>query len=298
MDDVKGHFEDLHALIIDILESNVPEHLLTNVMDHKRRYTDPARPLHRVLRQLGNGNVVDGMYAAKDDSVYDKDIVHALTPPTVTGVDALMVRRELKGLPPKSRRIDLACMYRTGATGATAEVREELGPEAVHGLRQVYSAFATYGQRFNGANGLDGARFMKLCSDCGLVGRGRRLKGTDVDLVFAKVRSKGARVLTFEQFVDALSELGARANLSLNEVVQKCLQSEGPVTRATEALSVRFYDDKVRFDLSALFVHSCHEMPRFVSWSSDMQPASPVPGLVAISPRFTQQELYIKDNRG
>ena len=246
MDDVRGHFEDLHALVVDILEAAVPEHLLSDVLDHKRRYTDPARPLCRVLRQLGDGNVVDGMYAAKDDSVYDKDIVHALTPPTVTGVDAVMVRRELKGLPPKSRKIDLACMYRTGATGSMAEVREELGSDAVHGLKQVYSAFATYGQRYNGTNGLDGARFMKLCTDCGLVGRGRRLKATDVDLVFAKARSKGARVLTFEQFVSALASLGERANLSLSEVAQKCLQSDGPVTRATEALNVRFYDDKVR----------------------------------------------------
>jgi hypothetical protein len=245
MDDVKGHFEDLHVLIIDILHGFVPEHLLTEVLQHRRRYTNPSRPLCRVLRQLGNGNVVDGMYAAKDDSVYDKDIVHALTPSTVAGVDVMMVRRELKGLPPKSRKIDLACMYRTGATGSISEVREQLGSQAVAGLRQVYTAFATYGQRYNGTNGLDGARFTKLTVDCGLTGRGRRLKGTDVDLVFAQIRSKGARVVTFEQFVSALAALAQRANLSLTDIVQQVLQSEGPVTRATETLSVRFYDDKV-----------------------------------------------------
>ena len=92
-------------------------------MQHKRRYTDPSRPLCRVLRQLGNGNVVDGMYAAKEDNVFDKDIVHALTPSSVAGVDVAAVRRELKSLPPKSRKIDLACMYRTGATGSVSEVR-------------------------------------------------------------------------------------------------------------------------------------------------------------------------------
>ena len=37
MDDVKGHFEDLHVLIIDILQGHVPEHLLADVMQHKRR---------------------------------------------------------------------------------------------------------------------------------------------------------------------------------------------------------------------------------------------------------------------
>ena len=64
---------------------------------------------------------------------------------------------------------------------------------------QVYQAFATYGSRYNGTSGLDGARFMKLTNDCGLTGRGRRLKATDVDLVFAQVRTRGARVITFEQ---------------------------------------------------------------------------------------------------
>jgi p25-alpha len=58
---------------------------------------------------------------------------------------------------------------------------------------QVYTAFATYGQRYHGSNGLDGARFMKLTADCGLTGRGRRLKATDVDLVFAQARA--SRVL-------------------------------------------------------------------------------------------------------
>ena len=95
----------------------------TEIPPQACRYTNPSRLLCRVLRQLGNGNVVDGMYAAKDDSVHDKDIVHALTPSTVSGVDVTMVRRELKGLPPKSRKIDLACMYRTGATGSLSEVR-------------------------------------------------------------------------------------------------------------------------------------------------------------------------------
>ena len=47
------------------------------------------------------------------------------------------MRRELKGLPPKSRKIDLACMYRTGATGSLSEVRDELGMQAVKGLQQV-----------------------------------------------------------------------------------------------------------------------------------------------------------------
>ena len=125
-------------------------------------------------------------------------------------------------------------------------MREELGIAAVSQLRQIYTAFSTYGQWYNGAAGMDGARFTKLTADCGLAGRGRRLKNTDVDLVFAKVRTRGARVITFEQFVDALAELAQRAALPLVDVARHVLSTEGPVTRATEAIAVRFYDDKVR----------------------------------------------------
>ena len=163
MDDVRGHFESIHQLIVDILEASVPEEHLGEVLAHKRRYTDPARPLLRVLRQIGHGDVVEGMYAAKADTVHVHSIVHALTPPSVSGVDQVAVRKELKGLPPKSKNIDLERMYRTGATGSLSEVKGELGPTAVSGLKRVYKAFATYGQRYNGATGLDGARFMKLC---------------------------------------------------------------------------------------------------------------------------------------
>lgn len=162
MDDVRGHFESIHQLIVDILEASVPAEHLGEVLAHKRRYTDPARPLLRVLRQIGHGDVVDGMYAAKADTVHVHAIVHALTPPSVSGVDQVAVLKELKGLPPKSKNIDLERMYRTGATGSLSEVKGELGPKAVSGLKRVYKAFATYGQRYNGATGLDGARFMKL----------------------------------------------------------------------------------------------------------------------------------------
>jgi p25-alpha len=64
-----------------------------------------------------------------------------------------------------------------------------------------------------------------------------------------QVRSRGERVITFEQFVSALAALAARANFSLSDVASQVLQCEGPVTRATEALPVRFYDDKARLIL-------------------------------------------------
>lgn len=81
--------------------------------------------------------------------------------------------------------------------------------------------------------------------DSGLVGRGQRLNRSDVDIVFAKTRTKGERVLSFEQFVEALDALGQRCNCSLADIASQVLESGGPITRGTVAEGVRFYDDKV-----------------------------------------------------
>lgn len=82
--------------------------------------------------------------------------------------------------------------------------------------------------------------------DSNLVGRGQRLNRSDVDIVFAKTRTKGERVLNFEQFVEALDALGQRCNYSLADVASQVLECGGPITRGTVAEGVRFYDDKAR----------------------------------------------------
>ena len=91
------HGKGLRAMLVRMPEAECGQRRLRHAGNRKTRsvvcrYTDPSKPLCRVLRQLGNGNVVEGMYAAKEDSVFDKDIVHALTPSTVSGVDVAAVR--------------------------------------------------------------------------------------------------------------------------------------------------------------------------------------------------------------
>lgn len=93
--------------------------------------------------------------------------------------------------------------------------------------------------------------------DSNLVGRGQRLNRSDVDIVFAKTRTKGERVLNFEQFVEALDALGQRCNYSLADVASQVLECGGPITRGTVAEGVRFYDDKARPSIPA-FLPSFH----------------------------------------
>lgn len=57
-------------------------------------------------------------------------------------------------------------------------------------LRNMFTAYASFGDRHTGVAELDGARFAKLCRECGVLGRG--VTRTDVDICFARVRLRGA----------------------------------------------------------------------------------------------------------
>lgn len=58
---------------------------------------------------------------------------------------------------------------------------------------------------------------VKLCKDCGLVDKA--FTTTDVDLIFAKVKAKTARKITFQQFVMALREIAKKKKASEEALV-------------------------------------------------------------------------------
>ncbi|XP_077379717.1 tubulin polymerization-promoting protein family member 2 [Festucalex cinctus] len=80
---------------------------------------------------------------------------------------------------------------------STSEVEASFHKFAVHGDTKAT------GKEMNGKN------FAKICKDC-LIIDGKNVTTTDVDIVFTKVKSKSARVITFEQFIMALTELGPK----------------------------------------------------------------------------------------
>jgi hypothetical protein len=56
---------------------------------------------------------------------------------------------------------------------------------------------------------MDGRGFAKLCRDAGLID-GERLSTTQVDLIFAKAKAKGARRIGFDAFVDAIAAVAEK----------------------------------------------------------------------------------------
>ncbi|KAL0023967.1 hypothetical protein WJX77_004039 [Trebouxia sp. C0004] len=124
---------------------------------------------------------------------------------------------------------------------ARLELRSTMGMEAERALRKIFTSFASFAVRVP-IDDLDGAKFSKLCRDAKLLGK--QFNAIDVDIVFAKVKVKGQRRITFDQFVNALGIIAEKKGQSLKDVIQPILQAGGPSVTGTKAGYVKFHDDK------------------------------------------------------
>ncbi|KAM3937287.1 tubulin polymerization-promoting protein family member 2-like [Leptodactylus fuscus] len=75
-------------------------------------------------------------------------------------------------------------------------------------LERTFHKFAVYGSSKANANEMTGKSFSKLCKECNIQESG--CTSTDVDIIFAKVKAKTARVITYEEFLNALKLLSAK----------------------------------------------------------------------------------------
>lgn len=71
---------------------------------------------------------------------------------------------------------------------------------------------------------------------------GGKLTVTDADLIFAKVKAKGARKITFAQFEKAIPDLAARKGISAEEFIATLSASQGP--GMIEFVSSRMYSNR------------------------------------------------------
>jgi len=60
-----------------------------------------------------------------------------------------------------------------------------------------------------------------------------------------QVKTKGARKISFTQFMDALSLVASKTGISLSRAAQTVVAANGPSVSGTKAHYVKFHDDKV-----------------------------------------------------
>eukprot|EP00920_Eleutheroschizon_duboscqi_P025841 GHVT01063834.1.p1 GENE.GHVT01063834.1~~GHVT01063834.1.p1 ORF type:complete len:147 (-),score=18.84 GHVT01063834.1:670-1110(-) len=103
-------------------------------------------------------------------------------------------------------------------------------------LQTAFNAFT------RGGPTMDGRTFVKLCKDCKLVDK--VVTTIDIDLIFAKVKEKGQRTISFSAFERSLKLIAEKKKLPLFKIVEQVQSAKGPQFVGTTADAVRFHDDK------------------------------------------------------
>ncbi|XP_007537906.1 tubulin polymerization-promoting protein family member 2 [Erinaceus europaeus] len=112
---------------------------------------------------------------------------------------------------------------------------------------KTFQRFAVFGDSSSSNSEINNKNFSKLCKDCGIMD-GKAVTSTDVDIVFSKVKAKNARTITFQQFQEAMKELGQKRFKGKKpeealEDVYKLMEGKDPATSGvTKATNVGAVD--------------------------------------------------------
>ncbi|XP_056093786.1 tubulin polymerization-promoting protein family member 3-like [Rhinichthys klamathensis goyatoka] len=132
---------------------------------------------------------------------------------------------------------------------------EGSGEVSLGEVETAFRKFAVHGDTKGTGNEMNGKNFVKLCKDCKVID-GKSVTSTDVDIVFSKVKVKSARVITFEQFTQAMAELATKRfkGKSQEEAVQllySLMAGKEPanigVTKVAKASAVDRLTDSSKF---------------------------------------------------
>ncbi|CDI84153.1 hypothetical protein, conserved [Eimeria acervulina] len=105
-------------------------------------------------------------------------------------------------------------------------------------LKDAFNAYT------KGADEMDGRTFTKILRDCKILDS--KVTGVDADLIFTKVKAKGAKKITFAEFEEALRLVAAKKGVEVEALHAKLAEegTQGPILTGTKADNVRFHDDK------------------------------------------------------
>jgi len=103
-------------------------------------------------------------------------------------------------------------------------------------LQEVFSGFSA------GTAEIDGKTFAKFAKDCKILDK--KLTATDIDLIFAKVKDKAARKISYSQFEAGVQQCATKKGCTYDELVERICAVGGPVFTGTKADNVKYHDDK------------------------------------------------------
>ena len=92
---------------------------------------------------------------------------------------------------------------------------------------------------------MEGKTWVKVLKDCHLMDK--KITTTDADLIFAKVKTKAARKITFDQFLTGLEEIAKKKGISKQDLEQQICSVGGPSFTGTKTEKVKWHDDKTTY---------------------------------------------------
>ncbi|OEH79559.1 tubulin polymerization-promoting protein family member 2 [Cyclospora cayetanensis] len=104
------------------------------------------------------------------------------------------------------------------------------------------SVQAVFDQFTHNCASMDGRTFVKVCKDCKIFCK--LYTTTDADLIFAKVKQKGAKTISPAEFEQALQLIAEKKKMGYQDLVSQLSSAGGPVYTGTKALANKFHDDK------------------------------------------------------
>ncbi|XP_017291929.1 tubulin polymerization-promoting protein family member 3 [Kryptolebias marmoratus] len=122
-------------------------------------------------------------------------------------------------------------------------------------LLVAFQKFAIHGDTKATGKELNGKNWAKLCKDCKIIDS-KNVTSTDVDIVFSKVKQRTARVITYEEFEQALKELAPKrfkgqskeeALLSIYKLVEGREPTNVGVTKVAKTAAVDRLTDTSRY---------------------------------------------------
>ncbi|GIX63084.1 p25-alpha family protein [Babesia caballi] len=107
-------------------------------------------------------------------------------------------------------------------------------------VTQLSDVFQNYANKATGR--LEGRMFVKIFRQAGLLNS--KFTANDLDIIFVKHRARGERTLDLDSFDAAIKAVAKALALDYNALVDKVEKAGRPQYAGTDALPVRFYDDK------------------------------------------------------
>ena len=118
-------------------------------------------------------------------------------------------------------------------------------------MQDIFTAFTRYGKSQKQMASLssaemDGRTLVKMAKQAKLINK--KLRANDVDLLFAKHKTKGKKTINFGQFREVLKGIAARTKSTAEKVEQQVIYAGMPKSpSATKADKVKFHDDKSQY---------------------------------------------------